>query len=140
MKKNPIVRGIKKTLVAAAAIATVLTGSAACAETQANLTEQVTAVRDCDIAVVGAGMSGLSAAVEALNLGADVVVLESQRMAGGNGLVTSCVMGVDTRIQKSLGIEVKPADILKAEMETFNYAVDGVRWSTLIRDSAENIE
>lgn len=140
MKRNPIVRGLKKTLVVAAAIATFMTGSAACAGAESNLAEQVTAVRECDIAVVGAGMSGLSAAVEALNLGADVIVLESQKMAGGNGLVTSCVMGVDTRIQKALGIEVKPADILKAEMETFNYAVDGVRWSTLIRDSAENIE
>ena len=127
MKSNFIVRSLKRLFVAAAAIAMVMTGIAGCAGAESNLAEQVSAVKECDIVVVGAGMSGLSAAVEALNLGADVIVLESQRMAGGNGLITSCVMGVDTRIQKELGIEVKPADILRAEMETFNYSVDGVR-------------
>ena len=49
-------------------------------------------------------MSGLTAAVEALNNGAKVLVLESQVRAGGNGQVTSCVMAVESRIQKKLGI------------------------------------
>lgn len=93
-----------------------------------------------DILVVGAGISGLTAAVEALNNGAKVILLESMSNAGGNGTVTSCVMGVDTRIQRELGITVTPAEIISSEMETFNYSVDGVRWSSLIRDSADNIE
>lgn len=32
------------------------------------------------------------------------------------------------------------AQIMEQEMETFNYSVDGVRWSRLIKDSADNIE
>ena len=85
-------------------------------------------------------MSGLTAAVEALNNGAKVLVLESQVRAGGNGQVTSCVMAVESRIQKKLGIEVTPARIIETEMETFNYSVDGVRWSRLIKDSASVLE
>ncbi len=101
---------------------------------------KVTETVDTDILVLGAGMSGLSAAVEALNNGAKVLVLEAQARAGGNGQVTSCVMAVESRIQKNLGVEVTPAQIIETEMETFNYSVDGVRWSTLIKDSAANIE
>ena len=85
-------------------------------------------------------MSGLTAAVEALNNGAKVLVLESQARAGGNGQVTSCVMAVESRIQKKLGIEVTPARIIETEMETFNYSVGGVRWSRLIKDSASGLE
>lgn len=90
--------------------------------------------------VVGAGMSGLTAAVEALNQNKSVVVLEARNMAGGNGLVTSCVMGVGTRFQEALGIELTPAQIITLEMETFNYSVDGTRWSKVIQNSADNID
>ncbi len=95
---------------------------------------------DVDIVVVGAGASGLTAAVEALLNGVSVLVLESQTKAGGNGSTTSVVMGVGTPIQEKLGISLTPAEIINAEMETFNYSVDGVRWSSLVRNSADNIQ
>ncbi|MCK6139759.1 FAD-dependent oxidoreductase [Slackia exigua] len=95
---------------------------------------------DVDIVVVGAGASGLTAAVEALLNGASVLVLESQTKAGGNGSTTSVVMGVGTPMQEKLGISLTPAEIINAEMETFNYSVDGVRWSSLVRNSADNIQ
>lgn len=95
---------------------------------------------DVDIVVVGAGASGLTAAVEALLDGVSVLVLESQTKAGGNGSTTSVVMGVGTPMQEKLGISLTPAEIINAEMETFNYSVDGVRWSSLVRNSADNIQ
>lgn len=131
-----------KRFVMICALLALLTGMlcGAMAEETVDYAALVSETIDCDIVVVGAGMSGLSAAVEGLNLGADVLVLEAQPRAGGNGIVTSCVMGVDTPIQQKLGIEVTPAEIIKSEMETFNYSVDGVRWATLIADSPEIIE
>lgn len=113
--------------------------SATDASAQSTYSNQVSETMDCDIVVVGAGMSGLAAAVQALELGANVVVLESESTAGGNGNVTSCVMGVQTDMQKELGIEITPQEIIETEMETFNYAADGSRWSTLIHNSADNI-
>ncbi len=101
---------------------------------------KVTETEEVDIVVVGAGASGLAAAVEALNEGANVLVLESETKAGGNGSTTSVVMGVGTKMQQKLGISLTPAEIIGAEMETFNYSVDGVRWSNLVRNSNENIE
>lgn len=102
--------------------------------------EDVTWDMTADFVVVGAGMSGLTAAVEALNQGKSVIVLEARSTAGGNGTVTSCIMGVGTQYQEALGIELTPAQIITQEMKTFNYSVDGTRWSRVIQDSADNIE
>lgn len=114
--------------------------SAGTIDAAAEYAGKVTETEDVDIVVVGAGASGLSAAVEALNQGADVLVLESQTKAGGNGSTTSVVMGVGTKMQQDLGIALTPAEIISTEMETFNYSVDGVRWSNLVNNSNDNIQ
>lgn len=107
---------------------------------ESDYASRVTSEMDCDIVVAGAGMSGLAAAVEALNDGANVIVLESEAQPGGNGTVTSCVMGVGSKAQQEAGIDITPAEIIEAEMQTFNYAADGVRWANLIAASADNID
>ena len=96
--------------------------------------------KDYDIVIVGAGMSGLAAGVEALQGGAHVAVLESQAQPGGNGNLTSCITGVGSDLQKAAGIDLTPAQIIKLEMETFNYGVDGARWASIIHSSVKNIE
>ena len=59
-----------------------------------------------DVAVIGAGGAGLSAAVEAANLGAKVVVVEKMAMPGGNtiraagGLNAPC-----TSLQAAKGVQ-----------------------------------
>ena len=46
---------------------------------------QVTETIKADIVVLGGGMSGLSAAVQAAENGDDVILLEAQSALGGNG-------------------------------------------------------
>ena len=59
-----------------------------------------------DVLIIGAGGAGLSAAVEAANLGAKVVVVEKMAMAGGNtiraagGLNAPC-----TSLQAAKGVQ-----------------------------------
>ena len=77
----------------------------AAGEAAVDYASQVTEIRSCDIVVVGAGMSGLAAGVEALNGGADVLVLESEAVPGGNGRITSNVLAVGSSLQQDLGIE-----------------------------------
>lgn len=60
----------------------------------------------CDIAVIGAGGAGLSAAVEAASKGAKVIVLEKRGLAGGNtNFATGGLNASETSVQKKLGIK-----------------------------------
>ncbi|MER1956639.1 MAG: flavocytochrome c [Solibacillus sp.] len=66
--------------------------------------------------IVGAGMAGLCAAVEASTAGAKVIVLEKQAEIGGSSLLSGCFMAfAETDFQKKLGIE----DSIESLMEDF---------------------
>ena len=43
----------------------------------------------CDVLVIGAGVSGLSAALSAANAGADVVIVDENAQAGGSGTLST---------------------------------------------------
>lgn len=62
---------------------------------------------EADVVVVGLGAAGSSAAIEAREAGADVLVLE--KASGGGGLTASAAghlyLGGGTRVQKAVGVE-----------------------------------
>ncbi len=132
-------------LAGASMLAACSPGSNAAESSSATNTEsvdyasQVTETIDTDVVVVGAGMSGLTAAVQALESGASVTMIEAMNATGGNATMISCIMGVATEQQKALGIDIRPADIIADEMKSFNYLVDGTRWRDLVYNSADNI-
>jgi predicted oxidoreductase len=64
---------------------------------------------DADVLVVGAGIAGLSAALEAAAEGARVVVLETNSVGGGHAVRAGGLALVDTALQRSKGIEDSPA-------------------------------
>ncbi len=71
-----------------------------------------------DIAVIGAGGAGLSAAVEAHDLGANVVVVEKMAMVGGNTIrATGGLNAAGTALQQAKGtkdsVEVMYFDTMK---------------------------
>ena len=68
-----------------------------------------------DVIVIGSGIAGISAAIEAKDLGANVVVLERGYGGGASGLSGGVVYaGGGTSIQKEAGIEDTPENL-------FNY-------------------
>lgn len=74
---------------------------------------------DFDVVVVGSGLAGLSAAIEARKLGASVVVLEKMNVSGGNSRISDGgLAAAGSFLQKEKGVRDSPEllyqDILKA--------------------------
>ena len=61
---------------------------------------------DADILVIGAGMAGLTAAIEAADAGADVLLLEKQEVLSSSTTRSlGFIVGADTATQRAAGIE-----------------------------------
>jgi flavocytochrome c len=63
---------------------------------------------DADVIVVGAGIAGLSAALEASAAGASVVVLEAASVGGGHAVKAGGFAMTDTALQRRKGIHDSP--------------------------------
>lgn len=94
----------------------------------------------CDVCVVGAGNSGLAAAVQAAQSGAGVVVLEAISASGGGGRGTEGVFGVGSQMQQDAGIEIEPVEILKTELDYAHGRTDGAKWLDMVHASGDNID
>ncbi|GAA2372121.1 FAD-dependent oxidoreductase [Dactylosporangium salmoneum] len=78
-------------------------------------------VADFDVAIIGSGIAGLSAAVAAAQAGAQVLLAESEaRIGGSSRLSTGIMMGAGTRMQRAQGITDSP-DALFQDYMTANH-------------------
>lgn len=81
-------------------------------------------VKETDVVVVGGGVAGLCAALEASDAGADVVLLEKQAFLGGSALISGGVIyAAGTPLQEALGIEGDTAD------DMFRYWMNHSHWN-----------
>lgn len=134
--------------VAGGAVA--LTGLTGCESPQANNAEIVDEVKEShipasiaetlevDIVIIGAGISGLAATVQAAENGLSAITIESQGVAGGNGSGVEGTFGIDTPYQQEQGITVDPADVAKFELSGAQWRSDGLAWLDFINNSKEN--
>lgn len=65
-----------------------------------------------DVLIIGAGASGMAAALEAQAQGADVLLLEMSEAPGGGALYASNFLLVDTVAQRAVGLEDSPEKAL----------------------------
>ena len=100
---------------------------------------KVTQTLDTGIVVMGAGISGLAAAVESVNRGIPTVLLEHRKVVGGSGMTTLGILAVGSHFQKEQGIEISTGEVIRMEQETFNYRADGARLRDMIFASADNL-
>ena len=69
---------------------------------------QTPPTRDADVIIVGAGIAGLSAALEASTYGARVLVIEANSVGGGHAVKAGGFALVDTALQRKKGIVDSP--------------------------------
>ena len=96
---------------------------------------------DTDIAVIGAGGAGLSAAVEAANLGAHVVVLEKMPMLGGNTkFATGGLNAAETSVQAMHGIKDSIKTHFEDTMKGGHNLNDPELVKTLVENAGNSVE
>lgn len=93
-----------------------------------------------DFLIVGAGISGLAAAVQARQLDLNTIVIDKNGFVTGNGGGVEGIFGINTKMQKAAGIHAEKEDIISKEAELGQYRADGSFWVDLINNSADNID
>src|SRR5215470_2171522 len=104
---------LKTTAVGAVA----LTGLGATKQAQAQARLGMSWDREADVVVVGSGATGLPAAIEAIEGGASVIIIETNWDVGGHAIVSggNVALGGGTSRQKKHGIVDSP-DLLYADL------------------------
>lgn len=88
-----------------------------------------------DIVVIGAGIAGLSAAMEAANLGAEVILVEKQQVLGSSTTRSEgYVQAANTRLQRENGVEDSVEALYQDIMQV--YASEPMVESELIQRAA----
>ena len=96
---------------------------------------------ECDIVIIGAGGAGLTAATEAANQGARVIVLEKMGIVGGNSnYSTGGINAAYTKEQKRLGITDSKEVFFEDTMRGGKYLNDPALVRTLVDESAGIVE
>lgn len=93
-----------------------------------------------DVVVVGTGAAGTSAALEAAQNGASVLLLEKGKSTGGSSNYTEGLFAVDSYLQKEQGIHVSGTEVLKEEVEYSKYRADSRIWRRYVDDSADTVK
>lgn len=128
-------------------VTTVATAAAATSLVNASLSladefagYEISDTRDVDIVVVGAGISGLAAAVEAADKGASVVLLEKLGTVGGNGKITCGPSGFDTKYSRAAGITYDWHEAVVEDQRMFNYIPNIGYYIDMAQASSDNID
>lgn len=95
---------------------------------------------ETQVCVIAAGPSGLSAAVQAAEDGAEVIVLEKAAAAGGAANMGMGPLGIGTKYQKQDMQEVTVEEAFNMFMEYTHYNVDARLVKRYFEQSAETIE
>lgn len=94
---------------------------------------------NCDIVVVGGGISGLSAAVEGAQQGASVILIEKQAEIGGNSLGAEGPFAVNSPLQQEANVDLSLYEALKNELQFSNYRANSQVWINYLKQSGDNI-
>lgn len=97
-------------------------------------------IMNTDVAVVGGGLSGLTAATQALQLGAKVIVLEKQPKVGGTGMFCEGLFAAESKMQKRIGINVTKDFAFKLIMDYSHWKANAALAKHYVDRSSETLD
>ncbi len=92
-----------------------------------------------DVIIIGAGLSGSVAAVEAVQKGLSVLVLEKYDSVGGSGNYVEGIFAVNSYLQKQQQISLSAQTVLDEELAYSHYLADPTILKDYIQSSADNV-
>jgi uncharacterized protein len=104
-----------------------IAGFTACTQQQSENTPPAetlaeSSVQDADVLIIGAGLAGVSAAIEAANGGARVLVVDMNSVFGGHGIQSGGVAIVGSPMQEEMGFSDTPE---QAYADWMGWTIDG---------------
>lgn len=94
---------------------------------------------EADVVVIGSGPSGLAAAAQAAENGAKVVVFEKANVSGGAANMGMGPLGIGTRYQQAMMVDVSVEQCFKAFMEYTHWRSDARLVKRYFENSADTI-
>lgn len=107
-----------------------------------NTSQQVEVVdtKDCDVLVIGAGVSGANTAIRAGELGKKVILVEKTDTIGGASNLSSGPIGYNSRIALDAGEQTDILPLLNDWIAESHYRVDAASVKQLLEKSGEAID
>jgi fumarate reductase flavoprotein subunit len=92
------------------------------------------------IAIIGGGGAGLTAAVAAAEKGIDVIVLEKRHALGGNSAMAEGFLAAESPAQKRLRIEARKDDVFKIAMDYSHWRLNARIVRAFINKSGSTVQ
>lgn len=95
--------------------------------------------RDVDVVIVGAGVGGLAAGLQAAELGLRGVILEKLAIAGGTSSYAEGMFAIGSHWQEEAGVGYTSAEVLQEVMEYHHWMADAELTKAFFDASGETI-
>lgn len=107
-----------------------------------NAPASIAETKEVDVAIVGAGGSGVACALEAVNQGLSVLCIDQQDSAGGaTKFGIDWIFALGDQYHEHVGLNIiTPEELVSHELANSQYRADGSRWLSLVKQSADNID
>ena len=100
----------------------------------------VSETRECDVVVVGSGMSGMCSTVAAVDEGLNVVCLEKDAITGGTTAFATGMFGINSQYQKAMGLEADP-DVYFKNCVEYHHWTNNVRVARrFVNGAGQNVD
>jgi fumarate reductase flavoprotein subunit len=118
-------------LAAVVALAGLMAACQSSGQSAGNWAPKTNKVYETDVLIVGAGGSGLACAVQSAINGTNFILIEKADYVGGNANYVEGMFAIGSQFQQAKGINIKPVEIINAELSRGQFRANGALWMDL---------